>query len=218
MTTIVAGVDLAWSEKNTTGIVLLNDTEILCAETVQTLKEIKELLDHYKPRVIGVDAPLRVPNKTGNRKAEQELNKVFKKFDAGCHPVNRTILTTYATIPRGEELRILLKEYRASPYTKELSIIEVYPHAATIRLLKLNKIFKYKRGTITEKKSELKKLYQALEQCTPPPPKINFSLKGKAYKAQEDILDAYICALVAREHLKGNSEVFGDEIVVPKEK
>ena len=51
--------------------------------------------------LLGVDAPLLVPNETGKRPCETELGRRFAKFQAGAHPANRTI---FGDDVRGERL------------------------------------------------------------------------------------------------------------------
>ena len=45
---------------------------------------------HFKltSAVAAVDAPLVIPNQTGIRPAERDLNRDFRRFHAGCHAAN----------------------------------------------------------------------------------------------------------------------------------
>lgn len=190
------GIDLAWSPRNKSGVAVYDGKKILHTAWVKDLQEIIWIVMMYRPGVVAIDAPLHVHNETGNRKAEQELNKVFRKFDAGAHPANRTLLGKYNNgLPRGEELEKCLNCF---------TCIEVYPHAASIRYFNLPKIIKYKRD-----KTQLPK-YEALLKT-----KVDFNLETTSHKEREDILDAIMCALVAKSYADKQTETYGGEIVVP---
>src|SRR5262245_4744237 len=109
------GIDLAWSSRNPTGLAALrwHGSEATLVEPlpeqptysddaiIAYIRQIAPLGDV----VVAVDAPLTVPNQTGRRPGEIELNAVFARFHAGAHPANRARLTGYnAGSVRGEEL------------------------------------------------------------------------------------------------------------------
>lgn len=190
------GVDLAWSANNKSGVAVYDGESIVHTAWLKNLSEIITVIEKYQPCVIAIDAPLNIPNKTGNRYAEKELNKIFQSSHAGAYPANRTLLGKYNNgIPRGEELRFLVSHYEC---------IEVYPHAASIRYFGLARIIKYKRDP-----TQLP-VYEELLAT-----KVSFNLITKRNKEREDILDAIMCALVAKSYIEGNTQTFGDEIVVP---
>ncbi|MDT5246933.1 MAG: hypothetical protein QOD36_4309, partial [Mycobacterium sp.] len=85
------GLDLAWGDRNPTGVAVIDDKGILVQVSVQT--DDASILAAIKPFVaddcvVGIDAPLIVTNPTGNRPCEAALNKDFTKFHAGAHPSN----------------------------------------------------------------------------------------------------------------------------------
>ena len=90
MTTFL-GIDLAWGEKQPTGLAVLDaDARLLHLAAVRTDEEIEAALAPYlgPDCVAGIDAPLVVTNATGSRPAEQALSRDFRKFEAGTHPSN----------------------------------------------------------------------------------------------------------------------------------
>ena len=84
------GIDLAWGERNPTGLAVLDEGgRLVHVETVRTDEEIVAALAPYDgPVLVAFDAPLVVTNPTGNRPAEAALNRDFARFDAGAHPSN----------------------------------------------------------------------------------------------------------------------------------
>ena len=128
------GIDLSWSPKNDTGVAILKKTathesniekvnlDITSLEPVlyynsAILKSDEEIVSYIcdfigdNPCFIGVDATLTVSNIQGNREAEKQLNKDFRKYHAGTHPVNRTILSKYSGYVRGERISKMFNEF-----------------------------------------------------------------------------------------------------------
>ena len=87
------GLDLAWGERNPTGVAVVDDKGALVNISAQT--DDASILAAIRPYVaddcvVGIDAPLIVTNPTGNRPCEAALNKDFAKFQAGAHPANQS--------------------------------------------------------------------------------------------------------------------------------
>ena len=115
------GLDLAWGCKNTTGgcvvsCPLSEGGRAGVLEYTETLGDDDEIVDWVsrwndaagaEGLLLGVDAPLRVPNDTGKRPCETELGKRFARFQAGAHPANRTL---FGNDVRGERLVVRLAE------------------------------------------------------------------------------------------------------------
>src|SRR6202011_2596871 len=83
------GLDLAWGERNPTGVAVVDDKGALVQVSAQT--DDASILAAIRPYVaddcvVGIDAPLIVTNPKGNRSCEAALNKDFAKFQAGAHP------------------------------------------------------------------------------------------------------------------------------------
>ncbi|WP_293908966.1 DUF429 domain-containing protein [Deinococcus sp.] len=230
------GLDLAWSAKNPSGVAVL-EGDRSGARLVQSglLHGDAELLDFFDcelsgPVIVAVDAPLSVPNLTGQRPAEAELAAVFARFQAGAHPANRTLLGRYnGGVLRGEFIRQALEARGLTDDPHHLAgsdtrtMIEVYPHAAMVALFGLSRTLKYKakrqgRDALESAWAEYHAHLAALERAEPPltgletllatdPPK----LRGVALKNHEDETDAVICAYVAlyAHAWPQRTEVFG---------
>lgn len=141
------GVDLAWGERNPTGLAVLDDdARLLTTAAVRTDEEIAEHLAPYTAGdcVVAIDAPIIVRNPTGSRPAEQALSRDFRRFDAGTHPSN-TGKTEFRDGTRAQRVADLLGvDVDPDPPTSRRAI-EVYPHPATVVLLGLDKILRYKQ-------------------------------------------------------------------------
>ncbi|MFA6299687.1 MAG: DUF429 domain-containing protein, partial [Nocardioides sp.] len=85
------GIDLAWGERQPTGVAVLDDdARLMSIAAVRSDEEIAAALAPYvsDPCLVAIDAPLIVTNPTGSRAAEQLLSKDFRRFEAGAHPSN----------------------------------------------------------------------------------------------------------------------------------
>ncbi len=215
------GIDLAWSDKNGSGVAVLEGNK-KNAKLISTnvLRSDKEILDYIikftkdKEAFIAIDAPLIVPNLEGRRKAEEMVGKLFRKYNAGAHPANRRRLSSWTGKIRGEEISKLLESsgFMHDPYIKkfesERKFFEVYPHPSMVVLFNLDKVLKYKNkpkrdyelrwGEFKKYISYLKRLDKPALALSDDILKTNVrNLKGKALKNYEDRLDAVFCAYIA---------------------
>ena len=203
------GVDLAWGQKQRTGLAVLDDDgHLVHISSVHTDDEIRDALAPYVagPCVVGIDAPLIVTNATGSRAAEQELNRDFQRFQAGAHPSN-TGKPEFANGTRGARLCRLLRLDMDPRSGRERRALEVYPHPATVVLFGLRKTLKYKdkRGrTLDTMKAELLLLMDHLERIVPMNrawQALRADVEGATRKSElgraEDQVDAVVCAYVA---------------------
>lgn len=219
---LFVGIDLAWSTKNKSGIAILegNKNKISLLD-VRTLFSNNEIINFIKSKIqnkkafIAIDAPLIVPNNTGIRNPEIFVGKLFRKYDAGAHPCNRKILSSYNGRIRGEELSKLLKKekFKHSPYIMRFEqsrkFFEVYTHTAMVVIFKLDKIIKYKAKKGRTHKLIIRELYRYisyLKKLKISTQESNFKyfslkdlkrLKRIALKEYEDKLDAIFCAYIA---------------------
>ena len=251
------GLDLAWGKKNTSGGCVIscsagNGSHAGVLEYTETLGNDDEIMkwvsrwnDTAEARadglLLGVDAPLLVPNETGKRPCETELGKRFAKFQAGAHPANRTI---FGGDVRGERLVARLAEIgiRHDPYlqaprqTGVRQAMEVFPHPAHIVLFGLAKTLKYKPKpkrtyeTRWAAMNEYSRLLRSLSQFDPPldlpadwPPADVSGIIGAKLKSLEDGLDALSCAYIVLwywRHGAAGAEVLGDMtagyVVIPR--
>ena len=134
------GVDLAWGEKQPTGLAVLDETgRLVHVSPVRTDDEIVAALAAYVegPCLVAIDAPLVVRNATGSRPAEQELSKDFRAFEAGTHPSNTNKPEFAGGRTRGARIAKLMRLDMDPSSGRERRAIEVYPHPATVVLFEL---------------------------------------------------------------------------------
>src|SRR6185312_14585949 len=227
-----AGVDLAWAGRNPTGVAVVDSGGNLVS--VGAVRDDNEILAALRPYVrgdclVGFDAPLVVSNPTGQRPAETALNRDFRRFEAGAHPCN-TGKPEFANGPRGGGLAAALglDLDPRSPVTRRA--IEVYPHAATVALFRLERTLKYKAKpgrSVDGLKSELLLLMDGLERLAQAPIPLRvaahdgwLALRRAVATAQrkselrraEDPVDAVVCAYVAlyAQRCPAQVTIYGD--------
>lgn len=191
-------------------------------------------VDPDAPAIVAVDAPTIIPNATGTRLPDKLTHKYFGKYHAGCYPANQSLAFAQRTINFGLELeaRGFVHAPQIEPQKLGRYQIEVFPHPAIVHLFNLNRILKYKKGRLSDRRLELIKLHQhilttlptlfpSLCLCGSFPQEIPSTTA--ALKALEDKLDSLICAYVAAYWWYWGTErnlVLGDRttgyIVVPK--
>ncbi len=195
------------------------------------------LIQESEPALIAVDAPTLIPNETGMRVPDKLTHQYFGRYHAGCYPANLKRPFAERTVGFGLSLeaRGFLHAPTMIPQTVGRYQIEVYPHAAIVQLFQLERILKYKKGRIAERKKELKKLQQYIQEILPQlTPALNLGefknsiaqplekLKGTDLKALEDQLDSVICAYIGAYWWywgTSRNQVLGDQttgyIIVP---
>jgi len=212
------GADLGW-QSGQSGLCALtfengasqNGTlqlQSLCCQL--TLNDVLTWVDRVAPvstsAIIGVDAPLVIPNETGMRSPDRLAHKYFGKYHAGCYPANQNSpfsarLTQFSRdlATRGFCHGTTLKPQQSGRYQ-----IEVFPHPATIQLFNLPRILKYKKGRLAERAEALNQLRNyILQKLAIHEPSLAISdlpsipATGKAMKAVEDQLDSLLCAYVS---------------------
>lgn len=226
------GVDLAWAGRNPTGIAVVDADGGLVS--VCAVRDDDEILDAVHPYVgadclVAFDAPLVVNNRTGQRPAETALNRDFRRFEAGTHPCN-TGKPEFADGPRAGRLAAALDLDPDPRSPAARRAIEVYPHAATVALFRLERTLKYKAkpGRSVERlKSELVLLMDGIERLAQAPTPLRVAahdgwrrLRHAVHAAQrkselrraEDPVDAVVCAYVAlyAQRRPGDVTIYGD--------
>lgn len=238
------GVDLGW-KSGATGLCCIDwknrQLEIAALTTKLEIKDILAWIDGSVPTngngLVAVDAPTLIPNQTGMRVPDKLTHHHFGRYHAGCYPANLNRPFAQRTVEFGLSL-----EKRGFNHAPEIEPgkegryqIEVFPHPAMIYLFGLERILKYKRGKIAQRKAELLKLYNYILTVLPKlEPRIHLSnfkialadineAKGTKLKSIEDQLDSLICAYVGaywwywgekRNLVLGNKNT--GYIVVPK--
>lgn len=210
------GIDLAWGERNPTGVAVLDETGALIhLATMRTDDEVVDAVQPFLPggAVVGIDAPLVVNNPTGNRAAEKALNADFARFDAGAHPAN-TANPAFADGTRGARISARLSLDLNPDSGRDGRAVEVYPHPATVALFHLGRTLKYKNKqgrSVAQLRDELLTLIGLLESLATANPPLRLTgndewraqvaaVESATTKAQlrvaEDQVDAVICAYV----------------------
>ncbi len=202
------GVDLAWGTTNPTGLAVLDaEARLLHVSTVQSDDDIVQALEPFTGGdcLVAIDAPLVVRNATGSRPAERELNRDFRRFEAGAHPSN-TGKAEFANGTRGGRLVKRLGLDMDPRSGRARRALEVYPHPATVVLFHLNRTLKYKQkqGRDLELlRSELLKLMAHVETIVVTDQAwaaLRHAVETATRKSQlrvvEDQVDAVVCAYV----------------------
>ena len=251
------GVDLAWGkldggEPAGTGCAELvwkddkrNKLELtrLCS-----LGRVEKIVDWIEGEpgdwVVAIDAPLRITNPKGNREAEKQVRKCYKKFKVGAHSSN----TTRKQFKEHYQGRQILEQLEARKGTLVETrdhlndgplFFETYPHPAMVELFRLDGIIRYKSGKKCRVCCQCKGQQRLADKIrehfcdAPKGPRLchnklldnllrkpDEELEGKALKAREDLLDAVVCAYIAAWVAKGLPwHALGEEregvIVVP---
>jgi predicted RNase H-like nuclease/ppGpp synthetase/RelA/SpoT-type nucleotidyltranferase len=222
------GLDLAWGEKNQTGVAAIDSSgRVLHVGVAQDDNDIAAAIEPYVSGdcLVAIDAPLIVKNPTGHRPCERDLNRDFQRFEAGARPA----FTERPEFkhPRGARIASALGLDLDPSSSSGRRAIEVYPHPATIALFGLDKTLKYKRGTFDDRQRELLKLMTFIEELDSASPRLRANrnvgwveLRKRIEAAtrpgqldrDEDPVDALLCAYIALYwyHRPEDVTIYGD--------
>jgi len=207
------GLDLAWGEKNQTGVAAIDaDGRLLHVGAAGDDESIAAAIAPYLQDdcVVAIDAPLIVPNQAGARPCERALNRDFSRFEAGARPAFRE--RPEFNPPRGEVLAIRLGLDLDPASHARRRAIEVFPHPASVVLFNLDKTLKYKRGKFEDRKRALLELMTHIEELDDKTPRLRVNrsvtwveLRKRVEAAtrpgqldrDEDPVDAVLCAYIA---------------------
>jgi predicted RNase H-like nuclease/tRNA(Leu) C34 or U34 (ribose-2'-O)-methylase TrmL len=229
------GIDLAWGANGRTGLAAVDAAGALVdSASVRTDDEIDAWLAAHGPAVVvGVDAPLIVPNATGRREAEAELGRSWARFDAGAHPTNRS--RPWMDPPRG--LRLAERHGWSvdpdHPATEAAPVcLEVYPHPGMVGLFELGRVIPYKKGSFPDRRAGFEQLLARMESVAEL--RLGDSTAWASVRARfaaaerlvhldvlEDEIDAVFCAHLAwrwaerRDSLRVYGDLAGGYIVAP---
>jgi len=206
------GIDLGW-QSGASGLCCLALTDKTLAlvdlRRLDTKAEVLAWVDAQvppgEPAMIAIDAPTVIPNATGMRWPDRLAHKYFGKYDAGCYPANqgRPFAEGLVKFSQALEAQGFQHAPTVTPQQPGRYQIELFPHPATIHLFHLDRILKYKKGRLAQRRAELSKL-RSLQLATLPTlaPALALSAEqlpviptgGAQLKAVEDQLDSLICA------------------------
>jgi predicted RNase H-like nuclease len=222
------GLDLAWGEKNQTGVAAIDsDGRLLHVGAGQDDASIIDAVAPFTGDecLVAIDAPLIVNNPTGHRPSETSLNRDFHRFEAGARPAF-TDKPEFKN-PRGARLAAALDLDMDPASNASRRAIEVYPHPATVVLFELEKTLKYKKGAFEDRKRDLLELMTRIEGLDKATPRLRVNhnvawveLRKRVAAAtrpvqldrDEDPVDAVLCAYVASYwyHRPDDVTIYGD--------
>lgn len=225
----LAGIDLAWKgETNPSAIAIgnLKGNNLILKDIHPHIIGLEPILEFLKTQEnlqgITIDASLKIPNKTGYRKSETELNKVYRNKWAGCYPTNQTLYPDAFSVKLSERL----SEEGFKYGIKAKWQMECYPHASLIEIFGLSKRLAYKKGKVGEKiagQVELADMLWSLQDSQVlkliiPSELTHFfdsqaiqKLKGQSLKSNEDAMDSVVCLYTAALFAnKQTGNIYGD--------
>ncbi|OKH15970.1 DUF429 domain-containing protein [[Limnothrix rosea] IAM M-220] len=214
------GIDFGWTS-GASGLCLLefsvknHSLAIAAFDLMLNPDEIVAWVDHVLPHpeagLVAVDAPTIIPNETGTRLPDRLTHKYFGKYHAGCYPANLNRPFAPRTTKLGFDLEARGFDHAPAMTARKIGRyqIEVFPHPAMVQLFTLDRIIKYKKGRLGDRRRELQRLMGYVETILPslePSLEINqqwhtliapvATVKGSILKEIEDRIDALICAYV----------------------
>jgi predicted RNase H-like nuclease len=222
------GLDLAWGEKNKTGVAVIDaDGRLLHVGAAHDDGSIEDAIEPYVSGecLVAIDAPLVVTNPTGSRPCEAALNRDFRGFEAGAHPANTA--NPVLARPRAARIATALTLDMDPGCSSSRRAIEVYPHPATVALFGLEKTLKYKKGSFETRHHQLLQLMTLIEGLDNATPRlrVNHNLSWVDLRTRveaatrpvqldrdEDPIDAVICAYVGLYwyHRPDDVTIYGD--------
>lgn len=214
------GIDLAWGERNGTGLCVLGPGGLVVSGRRRSLEDVAAFVEPYTAGdcVVGIDAPLVVANPTGRRHCEQLVSRCFARHHAGTHSSNLG-LGVFAGGGRAIALARRLSlglDPVVEPGSPCRRAIEVFPHSALVALFGLEVTLSYKARSgrdVASRKAAFAtavSLVESLAGFEPPlevaeapawrrlVAELDRAGTGAALDRAEDELDAYLCAYVAK--------------------
>ncbi len=231
------GIDFGWEGKPSGLAALHWNGSTLRLVHLDRLEDEREIVawverEAGSDAVVGIDAPIVIRNRTGMRDADKLAHSMYGKYHAGAYPASRARPYWKRTTGLSDALLKLGFQHgdTIAARSRGRYQIEVHPHAAVVQLFGLDRIVKYKRGSLDARATGLARLRQLILDQTPfltPPLHLEdlppVPSNGRDLKAAEDRIDAVTCAYVAAYWWywgRECCEVLGDSskgyIVVPK--
>ena len=199
------GIDLGW-RSGASGLCCLNwvdgQLHILDLDRKEAIADIFSWVDSWvlpeEAALVAVDAPTLIPNSTGMRLPDRLTHKYFGRYHAGCYPANLSLAFAERTVGFGLELES--RGFAHAPVITPQQLaryqIEVFPHPAIVHLFGLERILKYKKGRLFERRLELEKLRTLILENLPTlQPSLNLRQKVKRQKKEIPLLPFYFCPL-----------------------
>ena len=215
------GIDLAWSDRNRTGLVVLRwkpdeqGVELTRTTLVQTDEEIARAVVESSDEhgcLLAIDAPIIAPNPAGTMRAcDRQVAKDFSRFHAGPYPANRERCARPIRLRKRLEREGFSPDPVLSARSSPRRQLEIFPHPAQVVLFQRQRIIKYKKGKVDQKRAGLRELVACVESylCHETPPLLDSpvlhellhtdinALRGQAMKGFEDRIDALLGGFMA---------------------
>jgi predicted RNase H-like nuclease len=218
------GVDLAWGERNQTGLCVVAGSRVIDSGALRTDEEIVGFVRPWlsPTTIVAVDAPLVVPNLSGQRPAERLVATLFGAAGGSAHSANRS-RPNFVDGGRGARLARTLG-LSVDPAAPLPVMIEVYPHPALIALFGLDRVLAYKGKAgreLGDRRTVFRVLLDYLETLGEADPALDVttaprwpSIRSEVATAErqvdldrlEDEIDAYVCAYVGLHRLRWGDE------------
>lgn len=227
---LIAGIDLAWGEKQGDGLCLIRHFPGSHGEDVILLHDYLSGDDALHAALIAplaapdeavfaaIDAPVVCRNATGRRPADAAVSAAFRSVHAGCYPVNlklaRRPLRVADRLRDREGFVLSTAPDVAAPWPDRgwRVAAEVFPHPALVRWFGLDRIFEYKRKTGRSRDhatTEFRRLQRSLVELLQGrftglrvAPATAALLAAPWSKPVEDQVDALVCALIGLWHVR----------------
>lgn len=175
-----AGLDLAWSTRNASGIAVVDGGgRLLESATVRSDDDVAAWFAPHLDRlaVVAIDAPLIVHNPSGSRPVERALTRAFRHVDAGTYPSNRANPLfdppRAATLAQRFGWRATAQRPLPGGGTSARGgavAVETYPHPAMVALFGLDRVIPYKprpTRSLDDRRTALGTLMTHLEGLEP---------------------------------------------------
>ncbi len=211
------GIDLAWGNRNPSGLAHLVADGAGCrltrANRRTTDREILEWVEACGGEDVwlGIDAPIIAKNPPGtSRPADKMVSSRFGRYHAGVYPANRVRCERPVRLCR----KLRRRGFSSNPFLPGRGgrrQLEIFPHLVQVAFFERPRIIKYKKGAVSARQAGLSEFQAAIEThltrqdppLLPSPALAELlgedprTLRGAALKSLEDRLDALLCAYMA---------------------
>jgi len=246
----VLGIDAAWTAKNASGYALveargggwrlraaapdLREFSLLCGGDrdgqgmAEAIVEARRLLG-YAPDLIAVDMPMSKKEIVGRRASDLGVSRRFARAKCATHSPSAERPGKVSDAFRAaceEKGYALIVSLDARPC---LSLAEVYPHPALLRLMGANERVPYKAGKtktywpMASKDQRLARVTRSLRAIVDALDRVVIGVRDQiapilaaadgfsALKPIEDMIDAVVCAWIGTTILAGAATPIGDQ-------
>lgn len=246
------GIDLAWGEgsptkvANETGLAAIDSDGVIVAagwargidavvEWVTSTLAERAMINHSDGCIIGVDAPVVIPNATGMRLAERQVGMGYGRWKVAANPSNMAMgwkggLTLrhrlealgYVHVDGRQPAKIGARSFfECYPYTTLVGMVELGYEVERPRYKRFDRSLPVAEARVARATAcdELIRRMVALDAATPPLLMTSHPLTewltaepspllDGPYKHREDLLDAVLCAWTASIwHRHGDARV-----------